>query len=154
MDANGNNAIDAFENCKLTFEVSNTGTGNGYKLQKKVTLKGTAAGISAGDNGVFNVNAGEKKTIEIPVKANANTETGNVTFTIKIDEANGFGTDEYTIEVPTRKFIPPLVEVADYSVTSSNGSNLKKKSPFDLQVLVQNTQQGEIGRASCRERVY
>jgi WD40 repeat protein len=141
-DANGNNAIDAFENCKLTFEVSNTGSGNGYKLKKKVTLKGTTAGISAGNNAVFNVNAGEKKTIEIPVKANANTETGNVTFTIKIDEANGFGTDEYTIEVPTRKFVSPLIEVADYTVTGSNGSNLKKKSPFDLQLLVQNTQQG------------
>jgi WD40 repeat protein len=141
-DANGNNAVDAFEDCKLTFEVSNTGTGNGYKLQKRVTLTGTTSGISTGDNFVFTLNAGEKKTIEIPVKANANTETGAVTFTFKIDEANGFGTDEYTIEVPTRKFISPLVEVADYTVTGSNGNNLKKKSPFDLQVLVQNTQQG------------
>jgi WD40 repeat protein len=141
-DANGNNAIDAFEDCKLTFEVSNTGTGNGYKLQKRVTLTGTTSGISTGDNSVFTLNAGEKKIIEIPVKANGNTETGNITLTFKIDEANGFGTDEYTIEVPTRKFISSLVEVADFTVTGSNGSNLKKKSPFDLQVLVQNTQQG------------
>jgi WD40 repeat protein len=141
-DANGNNAINAFEDCKLTFEVSNTGTGNGYKLQKRVTLTGTTSGISTGDNSVFTLNAGEKKIIEIPVKANGNTETGNITLTFKIDEANGFGTDEYTIEVPTRKFISPLVEVADFTVTGSNGSNLKKKSPFDLQVLVQNTQQG------------
>jgi WD40 repeat protein len=141
-DSNGNNTIDAFESCKLTFELNNIGVGNAYKMKARLSAAGTKEGITFSNKDVSILNAGDKKVIEIPIVANANTETGKVTFTIKVDEANGYGTDEYTIEVPTRKYITPLVEVADFTVTGSNGSSLKKKKPFDLQVLVQNTQAG------------
>ncbi|OPZ99016.1 MAG: Caspase domain protein [Bacteroidetes bacterium ADurb.Bin408] len=71
-----------------------------------------------------------------------NTTDGKVVFTLKVDEPNGFGTDAYQLEVSTRSFVSPLVEVVDYTITSNQSGVLAKKIPFDLQILVQNTKQG------------
>ncbi|MFH1297860.1 MAG: caspase family protein [Bacteroidota bacterium] len=59
-----------------------------------------------------------------------------------VNEPNGFGSDERALEVKTFKFVSPLVKIVDYTVTGGKGGNLVKKYPFDLQVLVQNTQYG------------
>jgi len=86
---------------------------------------------------------GQKMQVEIPIKTNLNTLDGIVTFAIKVNEPNGFGADEKQLELKTKKFVSPLVKVVDYTVTGGKGGALVKKFPFDLQVLVQNTQYGK-----------
>ena len=86
---------------------------------------------------------GQKTDIYIPVSASMNTSDGAVTFTFSVEEPNGFGSDERMLEVKTLKFVSPFVEIVDYTVTGGKAGNLVKKSMFDLQVLVQNTQYGK-----------
>lgn len=149
IDPGGNNIIDAGEACKLVFSVENTGLGDGLGLTLKITASGSVQGISFSPSRSLDaIKVGKKTDIEIPVTANLNTVDGSVTFTLKVNEPNGFGTDESAIEVRTLKFVSPLVEVVDYSVTGGRGGNLVKKVPFDLQILVQNTQYGKAEEVS------
>jgi len=149
IDPGGNNIIDAGEACRLIFSVENSGLGDGIGLTIRITASGSIQGISFSPSRSLDVlKVGMKTDIEIPVTANLNTVDGSVTFTLKVDEPNGFGTDEKAIEVRTLKFVSPLVEVVDYTVTGGRGGNLVKKVPFDLQILVQNTQYGKAEEVS------
>jgi hypothetical protein len=71
-----------------------------------------------------------------------NLPTSSASFTIKINEANGFGTDPVEMEIRTQEFQSPNLVVADYKVSSQQAANLIKRKPFDLEVLIQNTGQG------------
>lgn len=149
IDPGGNNIIDAGETCKLVFSMENTGLGDGIGLAIKVSATGSIQGVSFSPTRSLEVlKVGKKLDIEIPVTANLNTTDGSITFTLKVDEPNGFGTDEKSIEVKTLKFVSPLVEVVDFTVTGGRNGSLVKKVPFDLQILVQNTQYGKADEVS------
>ncbi len=142
-DANNNKAIDAGEDCKIIFQLENNGMGDGFGLELALSASGSTQGLTyKSTSSLQTLNVGQKSKVEIPVTANMNTTDGKVVFTLKVDEPNGFGTDAYQLEVSTRSFVSPLVEVVDYTITSNQSGVLAKKIPFDLQILVQNTKQG------------
>ncbi len=143
-DPGGNNIIDAGETCRLMFVVENSGLGDAEGLTLTVAASGATRGIAVDPvRNLDVIKVGKKLEIEIPVTANLETIDGTVYLTFKIDEPNGFGSDAQTMEVKTLKFVSPMVEVVDYNVTGGRGGNLVKKIPFDLQVLVQNTEYGK-----------
>ncbi len=86
--------------------------------------------------------------VELPVSGLMNIPAGKAAFSVKINEVNGFGTDPVTIEVPTQAFLAPKLQVVDHKVSSQSASVLQKKKPFDLEVLIQNTGQGEATEIS------
>jgi len=144
VEPGGNDIINAGETCRILFTVENSGLGEGKGLTLNVKAIGTTQGLSfTGTRQLSDLKVGQKMQVEIPISANLNTLDGTVTFALKVEEPNGFGSDEKLLEVKTLKFVSPLVEVIDYSVTGGNAGTLVKKSPFDLQVLVQNTQYGK-----------
>jgi len=139
-EPSGNDIIDAGETCRILFTVENTGLGDGKGLTLNVKATRTAQGLSfAGTKPLNDLKVRQKMQVEIPLTANLNTVDGSVTLSFKVDEPNGFGSDEKILELKTRKFVSPLVEVVDYSVTGGKSGTLVKKFPFDLQILVQNT---------------
>ena len=143
-DPGGNNMIDASESSRLVFTLANTGVGDGIGLKLNVRATGEIQGISFPASKTLDVlKVGQRTDVEIPISANLNTLDGSVTFSFKVEEPNGFGTDEKQIEIKTAKFISPMVEVVDNSVTGGRAGNLVRKAPFDLQVLIQNTQYGK-----------
>lgn len=79
----------------------------------------------------------------MPITAGVNTQDGQVEFSIQVDEPNGFGTDPQYLTVQTKAFEAPMVKITDYSLTGNAGTTLKKKQPFDLQLMLQNTQYGQ-----------
>ena len=141
-DNSGDNAIDANEECFISMTVKNIGMGDGYSLTGVIKAEGSKQGITYSNQQLPVIKVGETKTIKFPISSNMNTVDGNVTFSVSIDEPNGFGTEVYPIAVTTRAFVAPLVKVTDYSVTGDNAGTLKKITPFDLQILVQNVQHG------------
>lgn len=141
-DNTGNNAIDANEKCYITMTVKNVGLGDGYSLTGVIKAEGSKQGVTFSNQQLPVIKVGETKTIRFPISSNINTVEGNVTFSVSIDEPNGFGTEVYPISVPTKAFVAPLVKVIDYSITGDNAGVLKKVTPFDLQILVQNVQYG------------
>lgn len=142
IDPNGNNVINANENCKIRFSVVNTGKGEGYGCTAKIKVEGSTQSISVTEQKVPLIKVGETKQIELPVKSGMTTVDGRVTFTVQLDEPMGFGTDPQQISITTKAFEAPLVKITDYSVTAAGGGSLQKKVPFDLQLLLQNTQYG------------
>jgi len=142
-DANNNKAIDANEESKISFTLENNGLGDGYGLSLITTAIGNSQGITFNSNkSLQTLKIGQKLKVELPISANMNTSDGKIIFSLKVDEPNGFGTDTFQMELSTRSFSQPLVEVVDFTLTGSQTGVLTRKIPFDLQVLVQNTKPG------------
>ena len=86
---------------------------------------------------------GGMQSYYLAINSDYNTIDGSIEFTLEIIEPNGFNTDKVSIQVNTRKFLAPQVKVVDYAIYSGIGNtNLEKKKPFTLQLMVQNIGQG------------
>lgn len=143
-DQSGNNAIDANEFCKIRFDVSNTGRGDGMNCVAKVTAQGTTDAISFTSVKVNTVPAGGNTHVEIPITSGMDTKDGNVVFTIELTEAQGFGVEPIQLAVNTRKFQAPMLKIVDYTITGTSATaTLEKRVPFNLQLLLQNTEYGK-----------
>lgn len=142
IEPSGNNAIDANENCKLQFKVSNTGLGDAMNCVAKVNLVGNTSGLDYKNVSLPVIAVGETKTIEIPFNATMQTVNGKVEFEMYVDEPMGFGTDKKYLIADVRAFVSPLLKVVDYTVTGDKGGALTRNQIFDLQLLLQNTQYG------------
>lgn len=143
-EPSGNNAIDANEVCSIGFDVKNSGTGDGIGCVAKVSAQGTTADINFNDVRLNVIPPGATMHVDIPVNSGMNTKDGNIVFSIQLTEAQGFGTEPIQLTVNTRKFQAPMLKIVDYTVTgSSSNTILEKRSPFNLQLLLQNTQFGK-----------
>lgn len=142
IDPNGNNAIDAGEDCYISFDVTNKGNGAASRCVASATTTNNVDGLVLRSVDVPTIGAGQTKTIRIPVTADMNIKNGSADLVVKVNEPHGFGTDQMELAVATKQFVAPKLEIVDYAITSANGSTLKKKVPFDLQVLLQNLEHG------------
>ena len=143
IDADNNNVVDANEHCSIRFTIINSGRGDGYGCVARVQATGTTQGIHIQDVPLPKLLKGEKHTIEIPIDANTDTQTGEITLDIYVDEPNGFSTEHITSTIGTHKLKTPFVHVASYKVVGATSGTLERRKPFNLQVIVQNTDQGE-----------
>ena len=151
VDGNGNDAIDASEECRLCFSVRNSGQGDGTGCRVKVSVSGSTAGVAVRDLSLPTIRAGETLPVELPVKAGPKTVDGQVTIRLEVTEANGFGTDPVEVTVATSAFVSPMLKIVDYSVTSSSGGeSLQRKVPFDLQLMLQNIDYGRAENVNVR----
>lgn len=143
IDPNGNNAIDANESCAIRLIVKNTGKGDAYNCSAKIFSADVIKGLSMHNVSIPVLKVNESKTIELPIYSDMQMADGNVNLYVQIYEPHGFGTDPMAMNINTRKFEAPLLQVVDYAVTSIDGSSvLQKKKAFDMQVLLQNTKTG------------
>lgn len=142
IDSSGNNAIDSNEDSFIEFSVSNTGFGDGYGCTVDIMTSGASNGIHISKTSLPIFKIGASTPVKIPIVSDMNTLSGAVDFTIYIKEPNGFGTDPFTISVNTKAFEAPMLKITDYALTGTTGS-LQKKTPFSLQLLLQNVDYGE-----------
>ena len=151
VDGNGNDAIDASEECRLCFSVRNSGQGDGTGCRVKVSVSGSTTGVTVRDLSLPTIKAGEILPVDLPVKAGSKTVDGQVTIRLEVTEANGFGTDPVEVTVATSAFVSPMLKIVDYSVTSSSGGeSLQRKVPFDLQLMLQNIDYGRAENVNVR----
>lgn len=141
VDATGNNIIDANEDCKIVFQIRNDGKGDGVGCTIQSKIMGTTMGITIPRINLPTIRIGEMMKVELPIKSGMNTQNGQVSFTFQVDEPNGFGTDPQQITVSTRAFVAPQLRIVEYRVLGDK-TTLRKKEPFDLQVVLQNTTYG------------
>ena len=143
IDQGGNNIIDASEACSIQFKVMNSGTGEGKGCIAKVTGVGATDGVKFSDEPIGTIPVGSVVDVSIPVATRHDTKDGNIEFTIQIYEDQGFGSEPFQLTVNTRKYEAPMLKIVDYTVTGAYTTTLKKRIPFDLQLLLQNTQYGK-----------
>ena len=141
-DLNKNGVIDAQEQCKIRFQVSNTGRGDGYGCVAKVNAQGDTQDIKFSDISLPVIPKLERVWVEIPIIAGLNTITGEVNLNIFVDEPNGYGTEQITSTIGTHKLKTPFVKVASYNVLGGGKGILERRKSFKLQVAVQNVDQG------------
>ena len=142
VDVDNNNVVDANEACKIQFTIVNSGRGNGYGCVARVKATGTTQGIQIKDVILPVLPIGQKYIVEIPIKANQYTVTGDMALDIYVDEPNGFGTEHITSTIGTHKLKTPFVNVVSYKVHGAASGTLERRKPFTLQVIVQNIDQG------------
>lgn len=142
IEPSGNNAIDANENCKLQFKVSNTGVGDALNCTAVVNVTGQTRGMLYKSKKLPTITVGGIQTIEIPITTDMQTEDGKINFELYVEEPMGFGTDKVLLTADVRAFVAPMLKVVDYTVTSDKGGALTRNQVFDLQLLLQNTQYG------------
>lgn len=142
VDQNNNGVIDGNEKCAIRFEVTNEGAGDGFGCVARMSVTGDTEGLLIKDLPLPVIPRGSKQWIEIPIIANENTKTGEIQFSIVVDEPNGFGTDPITGVIGTHKLRTPYVQVASYKIVGNKGGKLNRREQFKLQVIVQNTDQG------------
>jgi uncharacterized caspase-like protein len=143
VDSNGNMKIDAEEVSHIQFKLKNTGLGKGNNLVVKLNELNNISGlVFEKTTSIGNLDTGKIITVNIPIQGNMDIKNATANFSLKVDEANGFGTDELPVEVMTQAFKSPQVKIVDYSVSSQNSTTIVKRKPFDLQALVQNIGQG------------
>lgn len=142
MDQDYNGVIDANEQCVIRFEVTNTGRGDAFGCVARTTISGDTEGLVIKEVPLPVIPHGSKQWIEVPIVANENTKTGEIQFSIYVEEPNGYGTDYITGTIGTHKLKTPYVQVASYKVSGAKGGKLNRREVFKLQVIVQNTDQG------------
>ena len=143
-DADGNNAINANEQCSIEFQLQNTGTGDGLNLKALVKVVGTTSGITiAASTQIANCAKGKTVSYILPITGNMNTVDGKIEISIDIEEPNGLNPPIQLLEIDTKKFVAPAVSVVDFVLTSEDGSKtLELRKKIILQLLLQNTGQG------------
>ena len=143
-DADGNNAINANEQCSIDFQLQNTGTGDGLNLKALVKVVGTTSGVTiAASTPISNCSKGKTVSYSLPLTSNMNTVDGKIEISIDIEEPNGLNPPVQLLEIDTKKFIAPAISVVDFTLTSKDGSKtLELRKNIILQLLVQNTGQG------------
>lgn len=143
VEPGGNNAIDANESCAIRFQLTNEGTGEGKGCVAVVSATGATDDVRCGNIPLDNIPVGKTVDVEIPVVAGMGTTNGRIDFSIQITEIQGFGTEPISLSVNTRQFVPPMLQIVDHSLTGEkSATTLKRGVPFDLQLLLQNTQYG------------
>ena len=142
IDPNGNNAIDAGEDCFIKFQVVNKGKGTARKCVASVLSADVNHGLELDSKQLSAIAPGEKVSVSLPVKANLELATGKADLVVQVNEPHGLGSDPVQLSVNTKQFTAPKLQVVDYAITSANGNKLTKKQPFDMQLLLQNLEHG------------
>jgi hypothetical protein len=144
VDANGNNAIDALEECAIQFRLRNTGKGDGINLKATLTTASKASGVSYPATQALEIlKAGASNNYSLRVNSDINTTDGMLRLKLEVEEPNGFNADPVELEISTLAFLSPNVSIVDHRIFGSDGSStLQLKRPIRLQLLVQNTGAG------------
>ena len=140
IDANQNQSLDAFEKASIQFELNNIGPGPGRRVEAKAIITGSSSGVTIEQNqSLPSLPSNESIVVFIPLQASRFTEDGHIQVTVEVVEPNGFSPEPFSIEVETRAFLAPKLEVVDFSSTMANW---KPNSPVGLDILIQNTGTG------------
>ncbi len=150
VDEDNNGVIDANEECKIVFDVVNTGEGEGRNCVAHASIAGNSSGITIPDVALPLIPAGGKAHVEVLIKANENTVRGAVAIAVEVEEPHGFGTQKVKMNIQTHELKTPDVQVAAHKIGSNNSGVLKRRETFHLHVVVQNLAQGKAENVKVR----
>ena len=143
IDVNNNNRIDANEVCIIKFKISNKGKGTARNVTASLSnLTPSIKGLNF--NSLLKIGSiapNTSQTYSIQISSTLELTNGNAKFEIQFNETMGLAPDPIAINIQTKSFDNPIIEVADYSFLSDNG-NINDATPLHLKALIQNKGQG------------
>ena len=143
IDANQNNRIDANESCNIQFKISNKGKGTARNVTANlINLTNTIKGLTIYPLlKIGSIAPNTSQTYSIKISSSLELTNGTANFQIAFNEEMGLAPDPIAMNIQTKSFDNPIIEVADYSFLSDNG-NINAATPLHLKVLIQNKGQG------------
>ena len=133
----GNSALDAMEVAELSFIIENSGPGPGLNLYADVTISGATDGLQwVSPWFISDIPPGAREETGYRINTDRKTVDGVIELTIEVKEPNGFNPEPFVVEVETRAFRAPKLEVVDFT---SSFSTWKPNAPIGLDILIQNT---------------
>ena len=143
IDINQNNRIDANEACSIQFKISNKGKGTARNVTANlVNVTSSLKGLSF--NPLLKIGSiapNTSQTYAIKISSSLELTNGTANFQIAFNEEMGLAPDPIAMNIQTKAFDNPIIEVADYSFLSDNG-NINLGAPLQLKTLIQNKGQG------------
>ena len=108
VDNDGNNILKMNQGGEIRFILSNQGQGDAYNMVIQIKDVNSIKGIDyTAKYTIAHLAAGNQLPVKIPVKANADLDTGSTNFNIKITEANGSDADPFYVNFRTLGKNPP-----------------------------------------------
>ena len=143
IDANQNNRIDANESCNIQFKISNKGKGTARNVTANlINLTNTIKGLTIYPLlKIGSIAPNTSQTYSIKISSSLELTNGTANFQIAFNEEMGLAPDPIAMNIQTKSFDNPIIEVADYSFLSDNG-NINAATPLHLKALIQNKGQG------------
>ena len=142
-DINGDQAINAFEQDTISFEIENLGTGTARNVEANISLKGAEiSGLTYSKKlRLGTILPDQTKKAIIPITASGELKNGLVTFIIYVKEDN-FDAKHHEITIETREFRAPNIIVKDAEFTMDREGKIGKGDKVTLTALIQNTGTG------------
>ncbi len=128
IDDNGNNAIDAGENCKIFVEVSNTGKSTAKAVNVLTVRKsGLSESLSFAPNTyIGNIAPKESKTVEIQLSGGISLKDGMATLEFIAQEANNYDSPPREFDLQVKSKNVPLAINWYYPVMDNTTVNEAK----------------------------
>ncbi|GAB1443681.1 hypothetical protein MASR2M39_25230 [Ignavibacteriales bacterium] len=152
-DPSGNNIIDANEEVTIQISVKNTGGKTATDCRPQVkTLENNPHLVISHPNVLGDILPGDSVSFLISLKGDREIKTGTGKFNIKILERDGFDLDpELLVQLKTREYQPPLLQLAGYEVVDSDlDGKVEKNENCILKVRIKNTGENTAEKVKCR----
>lgn len=137
VDTDGNGFLNANENSKIYFTVSNLGESPAVNLTASISEKNKVPGLSFLPKTIGTLPPGETKTFDIQVSGSSSTINQTASFIISLSDANGNSVTLPPVAVQVKAYEAPLVKIADVG-----WDPITKGMPFNITVSIQNTGPG------------
>ena len=137
----GATVISGMDSKTISFDLVNRSGGLATGLTARIELEGDTRGITIPSVlDLPSLAVGNSAHCELPMSTDRTTVDGLVRIRIEVVEPNGFSPKPFTLELPTKAYRAPRIEVVDFSSTTIPWQPL---TPISLDVLVQNTGKGD-----------
>lgn len=153
-DEDGNNFLDALEEGKISFTVSNTGKGTGFALKTEIKPETNCPGLEYAEINIGDFVPATQKEVVIPLSANRDILSQKVNLTIFVRETNGFDSDPVKISFETKEFHPADLVVSEIGIEED--AVVQKNRKIDLgesilvKAIVQNNGSGKATGVNAR----
>ncbi|MCE5251899.1 caspase family protein [bacterium] len=148
-----NGMLDAGETGSIDLVVVNSGGSRAHNLSATVSQENPAPGLSIGESSMAVLSPNERKTLSIPVSADNNVGTDNVTVKISLTGESARIPDPYFFIVKTKAFAPSELVVARRHITeltSKPDNMIQPGEKIEVTVVVKNNGQGAATGVSAK----
>ncbi len=139
-DDNHNGIIENPEKPTINFIMKNSGKGQAYNLVAKVSLDNTIVGLHfEKELQIGNMEADKYMNVTIPITTDSTLESASGTFTVEIQEANGFNPAPLKVNFQSRGGVSySYVMIMSHAYSSATGK-AEVGAPITLKLKLKNT---------------
>ena len=145
IEPSGNKALDAEETARIKIILKNRGAGVGQGVRIEVQDKEHIPAVTIPETKVPGmIGPGETKAFELTITAQRDLPDGTLRMEIRALEAHGFDSDPIILTIHTRRFLKPILAIADFGIADyDENAQVEPQEVVEVTARIQNKGQGE-----------